>query len=78
MAIGTTSATRYALGILSLSLAFLGLLLFWLMPFGVLLSAAGVLAGGPGRHRREDDKQARRSRRGDRPEAAAASPGAGS
>src|SRR4051812_6451257 len=48
MAIGTTFATRHALGSLSLSLAFLGLLLFWLMPFGVLLSAAGTLAGGLG------------------------------
>jgi hypothetical protein len=48
MAIRTMSATRHALGILSLSLAFLGLLLFWFMPFGVLLSAVGILAGGLG------------------------------
>ena len=44
-------ATRLVLGrqgvwgSLSIGLALFGLLLFWLQPFGVILSGAGILAG---------------------------------
>jgi hypothetical protein len=34
-----------ALGILSIVLALLGLLLFWLQPIGLVFSGAGILAG---------------------------------
>ena len=34
-----------ALGILSIVLALLGFLFFWIQPFGVILSSAGIITG---------------------------------
>jgi len=45
-------ARQSTLGVLSISLALLGLLMFWLVPLNLILSGAGILTGllGVGTH----------------------------
>jgi len=45
MTVQTVLGRQGALGILSILLALLGLMMFWLQPLGLILSGAGILAG---------------------------------